>query len=560
MGRAPSERLTSQVAREICQRTASTAVLEGSISSLGSAYVIGLNAVNCRSGDTLAQEQAQVMRKEDVLKALGDAIRKVRPKLGESLTTVQKFDVPLVEASTSSLEALKAFSLGMKAVNSQESSAAVPYLQRAIELDPNFALAHDLLGGMYATSYLEPGLAVEQLQKAFELRDRVSESERLGITADYYGLATGEVEKSIQTYQSWATAYPRSPQPHVSIGFMYANLGRYEDEIKEETEAIRLAADVGPAYANLMEGYIALNRLDEAKAVYRQSIERKMEYQFLHDDMYDIAFLENDAEEMNRQVAAVMGKAGLEDILFSHEADTEAFHGRLRKSRELSTEAIQSAQRNDLKETAALWQLDSALREAQFGNIERARQDVNSGLQMASTRDVRILAAMTLACVGDVSRARALADDLQKQFPLNTMLNHYWLPVIRAYIELRGNHPDRAIKLLEETLPYDLAFPWPEYSEGGQMHPPYVRGQAYLALHQGKEAASEFQKFVDHRTIVANSPLASLAHLGLARADVLQRDNAKARAVYQDFFALWKDADPETPILKQAKAEYGKLQ
>jgi tetratricopeptide (TPR) repeat protein len=460
MGRPPSDRLTSQVAREICQRTASTAVLEGSISSLGTAYVIGLNTVNCRSGNTLAQEQAQVMRKEDVLKALGEAITKLRPKLGESLSTVQKFDVPLVEASTSSLQALKAFSLGMKAINSQESSAAVPYLQRAIELDPNFALAHDALGGLYATSYLEPGLAAEQLQKAFDLRERVSESERLSITADYYGLATGEVEKSIQTFKAWAMAYPRNPQPHVNIGYTYANIGRYEDEIKEEAEAIRLSADVGPAYANLMEGYIALNRLDEAKAVYRQSIERKMEFQFLHDDMYNIAFLENDAEEMKRQVAAVTGKAGLEDILFSHEADTEAFHGRLRKARELSTQAIQSAQRNGLKETAALWNLDSALREAQFGNIERARQDVNSGLQMASTRDVRILAAVTLACVGDALRARTLADDLQKQFPLNTMLNHYWLPVIRAYIELRGNHPDRAIKLLEETLPYDLAFPW----------------------------------------------------------------------------------------------------
>src|SRR5437667_3046221 len=425
MGRPPGERLTSQVAREICQRTGSTAVLEGSISSLGSEYVIGLNTVNCRTGDPLAQEQVQARRKEDVLKGMGEAVTKLRPNLGESLSTVQKFDVPLVEASTSSLEALKAFSLGIKAINSQESSAALPYLQRAIELDPNFALAHDALGLMYATAYLEPGLAAEHLQKAFQLRERVSESERFSITADYYGLATGEVEKSIQTLQAWALAYPRSPIPHVSAGWSYAIVGRYEDEIKEEAEAIRLSADVGSAYANLMEGYIALNRLDEAKAVYRQSIERKMEYQFLHDDMYNIAFLENDTEEMKRQVAAVMGKAGLEDILFSHEADTEAFHGRLRKARELATQAIESAERNDLKETAALWQLDSALREAQFGNIERARQDVNSGLQIASTRDARILAAVTLACMGDTLRARSLADDLQKQFPLNTMINHY---------------------------------------------------------------------------------------------------------------------------------------
>ena len=336
MGRSAGERLNEATAREVCQRNESAAVLAGSISTLGSEYVVGLKAVNCRSGDTLAQEQVQAARKEDVLKALDQATTKLRTRLGESLSTVQKFDVPLVEASTSSLEALKAYSLGIKAINSQESSAAVPYLRRAIELDPNFALAHDALGLMYATAYLEPGLAAEHLQKAFQLRERVSESERFSITADYYGMATGEVEKSIQTFQAWALAYPRSPLPHVSAGWSYAIVGRYEDEIKEEAEAIRLSADVGSAYANLMEGYIALNRLDEAKAVYRQSIERKMEYQFLHDDMYNIAFLENDTEEMKRQVAAVMGKAGLEDILFSHEADTETFHGRLRKARELS--------------------------------------------------------------------------------------------------------------------------------------------------------------------------------------------------------------------------------
>jgi tetratricopeptide (TPR) repeat protein len=559
MGRPPEERLTSQVAREICQRTGSTAVLKGSISSLGSAYIVALEAANCRTGDSLAQEQVQAARKEDALKALGDAITRLRPKLGESLSTVQRFDVPLEEATTSSLEALKAYSLGMKAFDRQESSA-IPNFRRAVELDPNFALAHLRLGSLYASDFQEPGLAAEHIQKAYELRDRVSESERFEITANYYGLVTGEMEKSIQTSRAAAQAYPRNLLPHVGIGYMSAYLGRYEDEVEEEAEAIRSSPTTGPAYANLMEGYTALNRLDEAKAVYRQALDRRMEGQFLHYDMYTIAFLEGNSDEMGRQVAAVTGKPGVEDIMFSAESDTEAFHGRLEKARQLTDQAVTSAQHADEKEAAALWRLNSALREVEFGNLQRARQEVNGGLAIASTRDVQTLAAVIFACAGDQAHARSMADALQKQFPLNTTLNHYWLPVARAYIELRSGHPARALTLLQEAAPYDFAFPLPQYSEGGQLYPPYVRGQAYLALLQGKEAAAEFQKFIDHRTIVANSPLAALARLGIARAYAVQGDAAKARGSYQDFLALWKDADPNIPILKEAKVEYAKLQ
>ncbi len=447
----------------------------------------------------------------------------------------------------------------MKGFDRQESTA-IPNFRRAVELDPNFALAHLRLGSLYASDFQEPGLAAEHIQKAYDLRDRVSESERFEITANYNGLVTGEMEKSIQTSQAAAQAYPRNPLPHVGIGYMSAYLGRYEDEVKEQVEAIRLAPTTGPAYANLMEGYTALNRLDEAKEVYRQALERKIEGQFLHDDMYTIAFLEEDSDEMARQVAAVTGRPGVEDILFSAESDTEAFHGRLEKARQLTDQAVTSAQHADEKEAAALWRLNSALREVEFGNLQRARQEVNGGLAIASTRDVQTLAAVILACAGDQARARSMADALQKQFPLNTTLNHYWLPVARAYIELRSGHPARALTLLQEAAPYDLAFPLPQYSEGGQLYPPYVRGQAYLALQQGKEAAAEFQKFIDHRTIVANSPLAALARLGLARAYAVQGDVTKTRGAYQDFLALWKDADPDIPILKQAKAEYAKLQ
>jgi tetratricopeptide (TPR) repeat protein len=560
MGRPPGERLTSQVAREICQRTSSAAVLEGSISSLGSAYVIGLNTVNCQTGDTLAQEQVQAARKEDVLNTLGGASAKLRQKLGESLNTVQKFNAPLAEATTSSFEALKALSLGNAAFAQKAASAAIPYYRRAIELDPNFAIAYSWLGGLYTTVLAEPGLGAEYTGKAFELRDRVSESERYQITAGYYETVTGELEKSVQTSKSWAQAYPRIALPHINVGYQHGYQGQYEDEIKEELEAIRLAPENSYGYANLMEGYTALNRLDEAKKIYRQALDRHIEGQFLGDDMYVIAFLEGDTEAMKRHAGAAGGKAGVEDLMFSRQSDTEAFYGRLERARALSRQAVSSAIRADLKETAATWQLNSALREAEFGNLDQSRQGVKAGQAIASARDAQTIAAVTLACAGDLTRARALSDDLQKEFPLNTMLNHYWLPVVRAYLEIRGGQPAQALKLLEDALPYDLAYPQPQFSEGGLLYPPYVRGQAYLALRQGREAAAEFQKFIDHRTIVANSPLASLARLGLARAHALQGDSAKSRAAYQDFLALWKDADPGIPILKQAKSEYAKLQ
>jgi serine/threonine protein kinase/Flp pilus assembly protein TadD len=559
MGRSGGERLTAQLAREICQRTGSTAVLEGSISSLGTAYVIGLNAANCRSGDPLAQEQVQASRKEEVLKALGEAATRLRPKLGESLSTVQKFDVPLSQATTSSLEALKAYSLGWKAFQEQEPSVAIPYFRRAIELDPNFALAYSTLGVLYTADLAQPGLAEDNIRKAFELRDRVSESERFYITANYHGFVTGDLEKSEQTLKSWAQAYPRDLTPHTDLGFQYGYRGRYEDEVKEELEAIRLEPDGVSAYANLMEGYTALDRLEEAKQAYRQSLDRKLEGQFLHDDRYAVAFLEGDAEEMKRQVSAVAGKLGVEDLLLSSESDTEAFYGRLANARALSNQAAQSALRAEEKEVASLWRLGSALREAEFGNFMKARQEVNAGLATASTRDVQTLAAVALACAGDLRRARALSDELQKQFPMNTMLNNYWLPVVNAYIAIRAGRPVQALKFLETAAPYDLAFPQPQFSEGGLLYPVYVRGQAYLALRQGKEAAVEFQKFPDHRGIAQNGPLVSLAHLGLARASALTGDIAKARSGYQDFFTLWKDADPDIPVLIAAKAEYAKL-
>jgi serine/threonine protein kinase/Flp pilus assembly protein TadD len=559
MGRSPNARVTEEAAREICERTGSASALTGSIAPLGSQYILGLSAVNCRTGDPLAQEQVQIQRKEEVLNGLGQAVTKIRAKLGESLSSIQKFDTPIAEATTSSLEALRAYSLGAKTLTQSSDVEAIPFYKRAIELDPNFALAYAGLGTSYG-NLEESGLASVNYQKAYEMRDRVSEREKFLILSSYYSDVTGELDKSIEITQLWAQSYPRDAAPHNYLGLEYEFQGLYEKAATEQLAAIRLSPNSDNDYANLMQNYVSLAHLEEAKNTYRQAIERKLDNQFLHDEMYAVAFLEGDLGEMKKQVDLTTDMQGADHMLLSTQSDTEAFYGRLEKARPLSERAVDFSTRGGQIETAALWQMSSALREAEFGNLEQARQALNTGLAIAQTRHVQTLAALTLACTGDLARARALVDKLHKQFPLNTQLNLYWLPVARAYTELRAGHPAQSLKLLEESTTYELGYPEPQFGEGGALYPVYVRGQAYLALHQGKEAAGEFQKFVDHRTIVVNSPLAALASLQLARAYAIQGDTAKAKTAYQDFLKLWKDADPDIPILKQAKAEYAKLQ
>jgi serine/threonine protein kinase len=559
MGRSPNGPVTEAAAREICERTGSASALTGSIAPLGSQYILGLSAVNCRTGDPLAQEQVQIQRKEEVLNGLGQAVTKIRAKLGESLSSIQKFDTPIAEATTSSLEALRAYSLGAKNLTQSSDVEAIPFYKRAIELDPNFALAYAGLGTSY-DNLEESDLARANYQKAYEMRDRVSEREKFLILSSYYSDVTGELDKSIEITQLWAQSYPRDAAPRNYLGLEYEFLGLYEKAATEQLAAIRLSPNSDNDYVNLMQNYVSLAHLEEAKNTYRQAIERKLDNQFLHDEMYAVAFLEGDVGEMKKQVALATDLQGADHMLLSTQSDTEAFYGRLEKARSLSERAVDFSIRGGLIGTAALWQMNSALREAEFGNLERARQALNAGLAIAQTRHVQTLAALTLACTGDLGRARALVDKLHKQFPLNTQLNLYWLPVVRAYTELRAGHPAQSLKLLEEATTYELGYPEPQFGEGGALYPIYVRGQAYLALHQGKEAAGEFQRFVDHRTIVVNSPLAALARLQLARAYAMQGDTAKAKVASQDFLALWKDADPDIPILKQAKAEYAKLQ
>ena len=403
MAKPAATRLTPDVASELCQRAGGKAYISGSIASLGSQYVIGLDAINCKTGDPLAQEQVTAENKEHILNALDQAATKLREKLGESLSTVEKFDAPLDQATTPSLEALKALSVGIKTLQEKGSAAAIPFFNHAIELDPNFAAAYGALGISYS-NLREPGLADENLQKAYNLRDKVSEREKFRISASYYLLVTGELEKAIQTYELWAQTYPRNSEPFGNLGVDYTYLGQYEKGITASLEDLRLNPGSAAAFTNLVGLYPAVNHLNDAKAKYQDAIAHKVDNPFLHGNRYGVAFLENDLTEMQGQVAAASGKPG-EDVLLSFESDTEAFYGRLANARKLSQRAIDSAHRNDSKETAGAWRMNAALREVEFGNIVRARQEIVSALAEAPTRDVSVLAALAFARTGDVDRA-----------------------------------------------------------------------------------------------------------------------------------------------------------
>lgn len=556
MGHPADERVGEKVALEICQRTQSAAVLAGSITRLGSQYVIGLKAVNCQTGAPLAQEQVQAASKEDVLKALGGACTKLRGKLGESVNSIQKFNVPIFEATTPSLEALKSLGLGKKTEGEKGRAEAIPFFQRAIELDPNFATAYAFLAGSYS-NLGEYKLASENITRAYQLRDRGSEPEKLEFTFFYHILVTGDLERANQALTLDAQIYPRRPFSHLCLGVIYSQMGFYEKSLAEALETVRLTPDAGGIeYGNLVGCYMSLNRLNEAKAVYQRMQSRKIDGPSLHGYLYARAFLEQDTAEMNRQVAWSQDKP-IKDSYLGMQADTEAFFGHLQKARELSARAVDGSRHNGQKEAAAEWWMDSALREAEFGNSNRARQETNSALLLASTRDTQILAALALARAGHPARSRKMADELAREFPMNTMLNGYWLPTIRASIEIERRNPAGAVELLHAASTYELGAPGPMEAT---IYPVYVRGQAELLLHHGSNAATEFQKFLDHPSIVLNFPFGALARLGLARAYAMQGDADRARTAYRDFLMLWKDADPDIPILKQAKAEYAKLQ
>jgi serine/threonine protein kinase/predicted Zn-dependent protease len=555
MTKPPDTKLAPELAQEVCQRAGSKAYIAGSIANLGKDYVIGLKTVNCQTGDLLAQEQVQTDGKEKVLDALGGAAAKLRSKLGESLSTVQKLDTPLAQATTPSLEALQAYSLGSRLAGNDDDAAAVPLFQQAIRRDPNFAMAYDLLG----TSYFnlgETSLAAENTRKAYELRERVSEREKFSIESQYYDLATGDQEKARQTYQLWAQTYPRDSVPPYNLGAIYDGLGQYDKSLAEAREALRLDPAKVVIYANLVAAYLRLNRLEEARATAEEAQAKKLDSVYLRFYRYQLAFLQNDAAGMAQQVAWAAGKPGVEDVLLFFEADTAAYSGRLAKARELSRQAVASAERAEEKETAAGYEAEAALREAVFGNAVEARQRAAAALGLSTGRDVQYGAALALALAGDVARTQALADDLGKRSPEDTIVQFNYLPTLRAQLALDRNDVSKAIEALQTASPYELG----NVGNDVALYPVYVRGTAYLAAHQGSEAAAEFQKILDHRGVVWNEPIGALAHLGLARAYALQGETTRARTAYQDFLTLWKDADPDIPILREAKSEFAKLQ
>jgi eukaryotic-like serine/threonine-protein kinase len=553
MDRPADERVTNEVGREICLREGIKAMLTGSISSLGTHYVIDLNAINAQTGDSLAREQVEADRKEQVLKSLDQAATNLRQKLGESLASVQKFATPLEQATTSSLEALQAFTLGQAAHTKLNDQEAVPQLKRAVELDPNFAMAYATLGVAYS-NLAQPGLASEDLKKAFDLKDRASEREGLYISAHYYEFVTREINKTIDIYEQWKKIYPRDSVPWDNLCLLYEAVGQPEKALANASEAMRQDPKDLYAYQNLSEAYERLNRFDEAKAVMDRARANKMQLASAGFLLYDLAFMQDDQNAMQNVVDSYRGKP-YEAIILFIKAAGQYSRGKVRDGRETYAQSVAAAQRQGMKEFAAGAELSEAGDEAVLGNATQARQDVAAALAVSQDRDTRAGAAEDLALIGDSDGARKLADELAKEFPTDTLLNAVTLPSVKALIQLHENQPLQAVATLQIAAPYELG----SGASGAGYGVMYSRGQAYLLAHDGAKAAGEFQKILDHQGMGPTDPMYTLAHLGLAQAYALQGDKEKARTAYQDFFAAWKDAEPDLPILKQAKAEYAKL-
>jgi eukaryotic-like serine/threonine-protein kinase len=551
MGRSADERVTPDLARDICQREGIKAVLNSTISSIGSQYVVDVNAVNCQTGDSLAREQVQADKKEQVLVAVGKAASNLRGKLGESLASVQKFDAPVEEATTSSLEALKAFSLGEAERGKGNELGAAPFYKHAVELDPNFAVAYARLGQTYANTGQE-ALGIENTRKAFERRERASEPEKLYITTHYYDIVTGELDKSIETYQLWKRTYPRDSIPTNNLAVFYGDTGKLNECLEEAQQTMQLAPDAALSYQVLSRAFMGLNRFAETKSIKQRQVDRKLDGTADHRTLLALAFLEGESAEMQRQADWAKGKPD-EFIMLDGMAEAAASSGRLQKARELHGQAVEIAQRGKFQEMAANIAARFAIIEAALGNSSPARQKAQQALAISRGRESLRFAGLASSMAGDSAPATAAADELKKLFPLDTIINNVYLPMIHASNEINRNDPAKAVEMLQPSIPYE--FGWES-----RVTPNYIRGLAYLKMRQGKEAAEEFQKILDHRGICSTLPLCPLSHLQLGRARALSGDSAGARTAYQDFFALWKDADPDVPILKEAKAEYPKLQ
>jgi DNA-binding winged helix-turn-helix (wHTH) protein/tetratricopeptide (TPR) repeat protein len=552
-------RLTPELAQRLCQRAGSKAYIAGSIASLGNEYVVGLKATNCQTGDTLAQELVTATGKEKVLNALGTGAAKLRAELGESLATVQKFDVPLQDATTSSLEALQAYSRGIIASREKGPDASLPYDQRAVQLDPNFAMGYLGLGGDYF-SMSELGRASEYFTKAFQLREHASERERLEIDANYYENVTGELYKAARAYQELTASYPRDAAYYNYLGIVYATLGLYQKAEEVTRQARELAPDRVAMYSNLSAYLVAQRRFDQSRQVIEEAHARKLEDFILHNVLYGLAFLQSDSPAMAEQERWFADKPEFANDGLALAADTRAYAGHLVEAQNLTKRSVDSAIHADSKETGAIVWENAALREAAFGNFTEARQEAAEGLKLApASQGVLVEAALAYAMTGDAARSSAMAGDLNKRYPLDTQVQLLWLPAIRAQLALTRKDPVAAINILQSAIPPIEYATLPFVTYGAGLYHTYIRGEAYLALEQGTAAAAEFQKILDHSGLVWNCWTGALARLGLARSFALQGDNVKARLAYEDFLHLWNDADPDIPILKQAKSEYTKL-
>jgi len=556
MGDPTGTKLTPSVARGVCQRTGSKAYLSGSIANLGNRYVIGLNAVNCATGDALVAEQVQAEGKEKVLDALGRAASEMRGKLGESLSNVQKLDTPLEQATTPSIEALQAYTLARKTMTQKaDFNAAVPLFQRAIALDPKFAMAYASLGTVYH-NLGEENLAVENTRKAYELRGRVSEREKFYIESHYDDFVVGDLEKTIQVYQLWAQTYPRDSLPHTNTGVCYQSLGENAKALAEFREAFGMASD-GLNYSNLVTAYISLNRFAEAAEAAKETQAKGFDSPDVRLYVYELAFLQDDTAKMAQQLAGAAGKPSEESTLLQFAAGTAAYSGQVKKARELSRQAVASAERAEENEPAARFESEAAIWEALFGNAGEARQHADRAVALSNSKDTESVAGLALAVTGD-ARAEALAVDVGKRFPDDTIVQFNYLPAIQAQLALNRHDAVHAIQLLQAALPYELGVAGSS-SFTTNLFPVYIRGEAYLAAGDGAQAVGEFRKLLDSRGLVLNEPIGALANLGLARSYVLQGDAAKARSAYETFFQLWKNADADVPVLQQARAEFQKL-
>jgi eukaryotic-like serine/threonine-protein kinase len=554
MGRSADAQLTPELAREICERTGSAAILEGSIASSGNQYVLGLRATNCRTGDILDDEQGQAKNKEDVLNALSRIASKFRTRIGESVSTIEKHNTPLAEATTPSLEALEAYSAAWKIHTSSGAMAALPFFRRATEIDPGFAMAHASLGRIYA-DLDESDLSAKSILTAWQLRDRTSDPEKFFITTVSEILVTGNLDNAQQTCETWARAYAREALPHLMLsGNVNKAAGRYEEAASEARKATDLDPDFAMGYYNLAVNQAYLDRVGEAGNTLRRAAGRGLEIDEFVMLEYDLAFLRGDREGMHRQAARARARSGAENWIANREAFALAYSGQLQLARSLSRRAVDQAQNAAQPERAGLWEAGAAVREGLFGNAAEARKRAVAALELSKSREVEYGAAFALALANESSSSQTLTTDLETRFGEDTSVRSSYLPVLRARLALNHGDTSKAFEALQVSIPHELGAPFI-----GALYPVYMRGEAYLAARQGTEAATEFQKILDHRGIVVSDPIGALAHLQLGRALALSGDKIKAKTAYEDFLTLWKDADPNIPILKQAKAEYAKL-